>query len=148
MSESTPAPAPNDAPPATPVRRRSPIERAVVWGGILVLLLFVLMEWQSKSGFEATLSNVDTALERGAFPMEELSKHLHGFAFQSESEHDKQRMLTVSWPSLAKSYQLRMPIEQDNKIVSVDTVQTDIPAESAMPSGPSKPQPANTNSSK
>ena len=54
------------AAPAKPVRKRSGFEKLVVWGGILILLGLVYVEWNSRNQFDAALKSLEAAIaERG-----------------------------------------------------------------------------------
>lgn len=65
MSASKPA-----SPTTTPKKPRSPVERAIVWGGILLLLVLCAVEYTSKqahsNAVESLLKRIKDAEESGA----------------------------------------------------------------------------------
>lgn len=53
---------PAQAKPAGEKKPRSPIERAVVWGGILIMVIVIGVEYRAKSAFESNFKKLDDAL--------------------------------------------------------------------------------------
>ena len=143
MSESEPIPVVDDQKPAK--KKRSPWERAVVWGGILLMLFVVLMEWKSREGHDATVSGLEEILGHGkTIPLAELQNHVHGYAIRGEAQNGKERMVTLRWPSLFKQYALYLPAEHNDQISSFDTAESRAnppPPAVAGPEGPASPVP-------
>ena len=44
-----------------PVKQRSPVERAIVWGGILILILVVAIEYRAQQGYTNSLMALSEA---------------------------------------------------------------------------------------
>jgi len=102
-------------------RQRSPWERAAVWIGILLLVSVVFMEWRSREGYRQTLKNIEEFLTGGSLlPLKEVSNHVQGFAFRGEATFGKQRIMTLTWPSLFKVYKLGLPIVNNEFVKSVE----------------------------
>ena len=122
MSESETSPV-VDVP--KPVKKRSPWERAAVWGGILLMLTVVLLEWKSREGHDATVNGLEELLGHGkTIPLSELSNHVHGYAIRGEEQNGKERNLTLKWPSLFKQYLLYIPVEHNELISSFETAES------------------------
>ncbi len=105
-----------------PVAKRSPVERALVWGGILLLLMVVGSELQAQRGYNSTLAGLEETFDNGQTMAEaELSGHVHGFALRDEEKKNDVRTLTVTWPSLFRTYKLRLPIATGDVLCVVET---------------------------
>jgi hypothetical protein len=153
-SMSTPDPTPTpDAPTAEtstpeaskPGKGRSPIERAAVWGGILVLLLVVGAEWKSQADYNATLNKLEDQITGGnRLLAADLPQHIRGYAVRSEGTRKDERIITLHWPSLFKTYKLILPVEPNDLISSFETADWQpIPASATIP--PTTPaQPADS----
>jgi len=119
MSEAERAP---EASSQKPVPKRSPIERAVVWGGILLLLMVMLYEWRSQSGHNGTIEAFEGQFEKGVtIPIADLEKHAQGYYVRSEFKDGDERVVTLQWPSLFKTYKLYFPVDRLELITSFET---------------------------
>jgi tetratricopeptide (TPR) repeat protein len=58
--------------------------------------------------------------------MEDLSKYKQGFVSSSETQRGNNRLLTLWWPSLFKSYRLQLQVESNNRITAIDTANMSI----------------------
>lgn len=127
MSEVQSSVAPRaDASPAHPVikpkARRSPVERALVWGGILLLLMVVGSELLAQRGFSSTLNGLEETFDNGTLLTEaQLPDHIHGFFFRDEEKIDGVRILSVQWPSLFRTYKIRIPVAVGDVLCVVET---------------------------
>ncbi|MBW3539710.1 MAG: EF-hand domain-containing protein [Planctomycetes bacterium] len=54
------------AAPANPAKKRSPIERIVVWVLIVGLLVVVGLEWRARHGYNTTMEDVQAAVDEAA----------------------------------------------------------------------------------
>ncbi|MSR56414.1 MAG: hypothetical protein EXS05_01920 [Planctomycetaceae bacterium] len=65
-SPEVPSANPPNAPAPAPATRkpRSPVERAIVWGVILLLLIVVLIEWRGSSGIKSDADAAHAAMEK------------------------------------------------------------------------------------
>jgi hypothetical protein len=114
-------PTPAD-PNLKPTAKRSPLERALVWGGILLLLVVVGSELLAQRGYNSTLAGLEETFDNGQTMAEtELSGHVHGFAVRNEEKVNELRTLTLSWPSLFRTYKLRLPIATGDVLCVVET---------------------------
>jgi hypothetical protein len=114
-------PTPADPNPK-PTTRRSPLERALVWGGILLLLVVVGSELLAQRGYGSTLSGLEERFDSNAtLPEAELPGHIHGFAIRDEEKKNDVRTLTLTWPSLFRTYKLRLPIATGDVLCVVET---------------------------
>ncbi len=71
-----------------PAKTRSPVERAIVWGVILVLLGVVLIEYRSKSGIDADKKALEEAQETSDAVTESRVKSLVNHASSHISRSD------------------------------------------------------------
>ena len=105
-----------------PTTKRSPIERALVWGGILLLLIVVGSELQAQRGYNSTLAGLEETFDNNATLTEaELPSHIHGLANRNEEKQNDVRTLTVTWPSLFRTYKLRLPVATGDVLYVVET---------------------------
>lgn len=123
MSTPEPTSAPTPAPQAaSPARKRSPIERAVVWGAILLLLGVVGVEYKTKADYSATLNKLEEDINSGnPVLLDNLQDYVKGYAVRSEEQKKDEKIVTLHWPSLFKNYTLILPVEPNNRISSFDT---------------------------
>ena len=112
-----------------PVRKRSAVERAVVWGGILALIVVVLVEWTSRKNYDATLGSIVAALRTvdvagvsEGIPVAEAERYVKGFAFRGEIKGKELRKITYRWASLFKFYKLAMTVDVADRVSLVDSV--------------------------
>lgn len=110
-----------------PAAKRSWIERSLVWGLILVLLVIVGIEWTSRRGYEDTLDRLDTAIQqllpkrndRGIFAAD-IERHVRGYTFRGHLSHGKKKYETFQWPSLFRFYKLIVLIDAQGIARTVD----------------------------
>ena len=115
----TPPPA---DPTSKPISKRSPVERALVWGGILVLLVVVGWELQAQRSYNSTLAGLEETFDGGTTLKEaELASHIRGFAVRDEEKVQDVRILTVRWPRLFRTCKLRLPIAVGDVLCVVET---------------------------
>ncbi len=105
---------------AKPRRKRSVVERALVRGGTLFLLLVVLMEWRSREGFNATYQALEQRIAHSPMKLAELPSFTKGFALKAESHVAERRVVTLKWPSLFKSYKLRLNVLSEDMVSSLE----------------------------
>ena len=110
---------------AKPQRKRTARGRALVWGGISLLLIAVLVEWRSQQGFDATLEDLGQRLKGSkVLPSADLHLHTHGFAYRGEEKIGQRRWITLQWPSLFRRYRLRLQVLDGDSICSVDAFES------------------------
>ncbi|MDB5345185.1 MAG: hypothetical protein JWP89_3562 [Schlesneria sp.] len=108
-------------PSQNPVCRRPLWEKMIVWGGILVLLGVLLLEWRMREGYSATLKDLEETFNRSqSIAIAELPQHIHGFAFRTEGKKANTRVIELTWTSLFKQYKLGLPVSQAETLTTVD----------------------------
>ena len=128
-SDATPAPSDSPSSEQTqPAKRsRSPVERVVVWGGILALLTVCGVEAMARFGYERSLSSLETAIQNKdggeALTIEGIDSHLSGFP--SREDDQKSNVITYRWSGLLKNYgSIHLPYSGDNVVVSIEVSDT------------------------
>ncbi|HBL45334.1 MAG TPA: hypothetical protein DDZ90_18295, partial [Planctomycetaceae bacterium] len=87
-------------------KKRSPVERAIVWGLIAVALLVVLIEWNARAGYSKTLAALQERIELSdkqngeAFLLDEAKTMISGFPLGKEELTNKGKRLQYHWFSL------------------------------------------------
>jgi hypothetical protein len=122
------APAPSQSANDKPVRKRSPLERAIVWGGILCLLFIVAMEQTSRTNYGSSLKTLEEAMlarepngmRRGLLAAD-VGKFIRGFATRRDEISNDRPKIVFRWPSLFKTYQISLIAEFDNRITRIDS---------------------------
>ena len=123
-----------------PVRRRKTWERVLVWSGIALLLAIVLLEWTSSNGYQKTLAKLEAAIAQGGankLVEAKIQDHVQGWAFRGEETTKKLKTVTYRWPSLFKTYKLRLPIDPQGMVIVVDTEGPSVEPPGAVPAMPS-----------
>jgi hypothetical protein len=98
------------ASPGAGKKPRSPVERVIVWGGIIVLLLLVAVQAHARKGYEWTLEALQPLVDddfEGAVPLAiaDVEQHVVGFPSQSENVVSPTRTERVyRWRGLRGSY--------------------------------------------
>ncbi len=129
----------NPAAPKQPVRRRKTWERALVWSVLALLLAIVLLEWSSSSGYQKTLGKLTPAVGPGGtnkLAEANIQGHVSGFAFRGEETVGKSRTVTLRWPSLLKTYKLRLPLDPQGSVMALDTGGRSVEPPAAAPEMP------------
>lgn len=104
------APQSEPASPGTVKKPRSPVERVIVWGGIIVLLLLVGVQAHARKGYELTLQALEPLVDddyEGGQPLSiaDVDSHVVGFPSQSENAVSATRTERVyRWRGLRGSY--------------------------------------------
>jgi hypothetical protein len=125
-----------------PLRKRSPVQRVIAWGAIVLLSFVLFLEMTSRSQYEATLNNLEAALsvrdDEGKIvgvPSAEVLKHVKGFALRSEETFEAdgvaadgkfpmetKRRLVFRWMSLFKTYRLGLTLDNLEYAIFVETL--------------------------
>lgn len=114
----------NDPPatvkPAAPISIRSPVERAIVWTAIVVLLIVAYFEFRGNSAFRNSWRELKAALEASEkpngqpVPIDQIEMYLSpGFKKSepvkiSSKTEGQYNQVTYSWSGLLKDYDLRV----------------------------------------
>ncbi len=132
MEESKPDPVAEQK----PERKRSFVERLMVWGGILVLLMVLLVEWTSRKQYEATFKSLETAFnsrDKEGRPqklsLDDVNKMIQGYVIRSEESIEikglpykgketskKQQRTVLTWPSLFKAYKIGLVVGENGQL--------------------------------
>ncbi len=108
------------------VKGRSPIERAIVWGLIVILLAVVGIEYYARASYDSTLNGLEDAIEATAdndigLPLSEARKSISGLYSESEMAEISylEREVEYKWFSLFKDYQMLLRVEASGDDPSV-----------------------------
>ncbi|QDU49301.1 hypothetical protein [Gimesia panareensis] len=106
-------------------KKRNPLERLLVWGGIIILLGVVLIEYRAKQNYDATVSALqEVANGERDIPINEARNLMVGYS-QSEGPVPNQQGLNTyhyQWFSLLKSgtYQITLVENKDRLLKTFD----------------------------
>lgn len=121
------SPAPASKPP------RSPVERMLVWGGIIVLLVLVGIQARARLGYTMTLNALQDRIAEDegpnprTFPAKDVDQYLVGWPKQTRQEAGKDSgTIQLSWRGLTTSYEIRvhydsLPGEPESLVTSLET---------------------------
>lgn len=108
-------------PARTAKKPRSPVERIIVWGGIIVLLGVVAVEARARKGYEWTLSALEKeiAKDEGAdakpLLVKDIDQHLIGWPNRTESELGSYRKITLTWRGLFQKKPYGIDLTYDSR---------------------------------
>lgn len=122
---------PSSVDQSPPKPARNPAERVIVWGIILIGLGIAAYEARAKFGYDWTLDAltkkleaVDQSGEAGAQFTYDEAVSMASFS-PSISEEEKmwglRKTRIMKWPSLAKTYELKLILDEDNVLLTVET---------------------------
>ena len=117
------APAPSNA-PAAPAKKRHPIERALVWGGIVVLLAVLGWEFSAREGYNRSMHDLEEAVQKPSetpLTAENVRQYVHGYAVWGETKYLNSKLITLKWPSLFKQYQFNLALDGNGVVRGVET---------------------------
>ncbi|QDU53068.1 tetratricopeptide repeat protein [Gimesia panareensis] len=116
-----------EAAPQETKKKRSPVERAVVWGLIAVILLVALNEWGSRSGYDSTLAALQKRIalsdqgDDNEFSIAEAKALVKGFPYGEERLTKSGKELQYRWLSLFRTYAIQLSLANDGEILSLKT---------------------------
>jgi hypothetical protein len=96
-----------------PVKKRSPAERVLVWGGILILLLVVAIEFRAQRGYSQTLESFSNASDDGDvdLPMANAESFMVMFPQRQQTAvNGIEHTYAYTWMSLFKSGQFQLNV--------------------------------------
>ena len=112
-------------PSATGQKRRSPMERGVVWGLIGVLLVLLASEWWVRNSFvkgQGVLRDAVAGIDTGQTQnIDEVEKRLSGSPSKSTNQTALGQTVVYRWRSLLKSYTLEVEIGDQKEVLSFQT---------------------------
>lgn len=156
MSSSSPDPVPSSPASASPAPKakppRSPAERFVVWGGIILLLLLVGFQARARFGYTMTLNALQDRIAQDEGPnpqpllVNEVDGLLVGWPKRTDEKPSEHRgLIHLSWRGLTTSYGMTLPYDPSENQPAIMGLETsDAPpepepeyadAETATPSG-------------
>lgn len=116
--------------PAAVKKARSPVEKTIVWGGIVLLVGLVAVQAHARFGYEMSLKNLQSRVnsddDRDGQPLylNDVPSLLVGFPSKSLEEDRHWQAVTYKWQGLGKSYTIRMPYDTSEErpmILSLET---------------------------
>lgn len=108
-------------------KKRSPLERTIVWGFIFIALIVVLIEGNARFGYSQTLAQMQNQMDMSekdqddVFFLSEADELVKGFPIREERVTKSSRKLQYRWFSLFKSYVIQISLDSDNGILMVKT---------------------------
>jgi len=130
----------SETPDETPKKKRSPVERAIVWGLIAVILVVIAIEWSSRSGYTRTLEAMQNRMsevqkENGQeddFSLAQAREMVSGFPTHAELVLENKKKLQYRWFSLFHTYAIQLSMSPDDVIYSLQTDVTPLPDKSTL----------------
>ncbi len=122
--------------PTEPATKRNPVERTIVWGGILVLLGLAAFQARARLGYSTTLNKLQSVWENDTEDFDpllvsEVSDHIYGWpehtvmkvaeaepnqwpwaSARRQALTSKTEALVYRWPGLSKSYGIALLYER------------------------------------
>lgn len=108
-------------------QKRSPIERAIVWGLIAAALVVILIEWNARSGYSKSLAALQERIELSdqpngePFRLDEAKTMVTGFPLGTEELTDRGKRLQYHWFSLFRTYDLQLTTDDEDIILALKT---------------------------
>jgi hypothetical protein len=143
MSTDRPASSPPTAAPA-PKKPRSPLEKVVVRGGILLLLLLVAVQAHARFGYEMSLKKLqariaedETNVDGKPLLVSELPQCIVGWPCRTVEKDRHWERVTYSWRGLTQCFEIRMPYDSSDEhpaVMSLETNGAPQPVEAPPPS--------------
>jgi hypothetical protein len=124
MAQSSPVP-PASQPPGKPAAApakaaRSPLERILVWGGIVALILVVAYQAHARFGYDMTRKALEQRLaedegqEAKQLFIKDLDQYVVGWPSRKQEQKNKhQATVELTWPGLGPSYTYGMVVFYD-----------------------------------
>jgi hypothetical protein len=108
---------------------RSPVERIIVWGGILVLLVLVAAQARARMGYQMTVDALRerVMLDEGANPqsllLKDIDQHIVGWPNRTEEKFGKtEQVVTLTWKGLLSTYGVDVRATQDTEPVVLELI--------------------------
>ncbi|WP_278471124.1 tetratricopeptide repeat protein [Gimesia maris] len=112
---------------ATGKKKRSPIERTIVWGLIALALIVVLLEANARYGYSSTLESLQSRLSQAdknkgqELILKEAKGLVKGFPYGDERLTNKGKQLQYRWPSLFRTFAIELSTGVDDVVLSLET---------------------------
>lgn len=142
--DSRPGDSPKADHAASPAKKpRSPVERAIVWGGILILAGVLAFEARQKSSYGSSIDRVKKAFAEQElvdkhYTLTDVRQLIAGGPSETQSPHANKawRRLEMKWPSLFKDYRMEFIMENDGEnplVITFSTPQGEDPEPTVPP---------------
>ncbi|NOX56100.1 MAG: EF-hand domain-containing protein [Planctomycetes bacterium] len=125
--DETPQPPTQEA--AAPAKKRSPVERAIVWGVIVVLAIVAVIEWRARRSFSQAVEGIRAALRASDeslddVTLEEAEAMIHGAKLEPAPKQGPYDVRLYRWKGLLRTYTLRLQVAQDEVpiVLAMDTL--------------------------
>jgi hypothetical protein len=122
-------PTPASAPPAK--KSRSPVERCVVWGGIVLLLALAAVQAHARFGYTMTLQKLqariaadDSSETAPPLYVMEVPDLIVGWPTRSVQKDRHWERVTYKWQGLTQSYEISMPYDTSDAQPAVLALET------------------------
>jgi len=110
---------------ARPVKRRSPVERVVVWGMIAALMVVLGIEGYAKMAYGSSLSSLQKKLNEseasGDLTIAKAHDSIRGAYRRAESQDKRGKQVTYRWFSLFKHYAIKLNATKEDVVLSLET---------------------------
>jgi hypothetical protein len=128
-NEQTDAGSAKDAAVTKEAKQRSPIERAIVWGGILAMLIVVIIEGRARLGYGGALSGLKEAIQKTDeagedYSLSDAETLLSGATKLVAPDQGKYNVKAYQWKGLFKSYTIRLQTTPppDQIVLAMDSI--------------------------
>ncbi|MCA9005164.1 MAG: hypothetical protein KDA70_07795 [Planctomycetaceae bacterium] len=108
-------------------KKRSPIERTIVWGLISVALIVVLLEANARYGYSNTLESLQSRLSQAdnnkgqELNLNEAKGLIKGFPYGDERLTNNGKQLQYRWFSVFRSFAIQLSTGVDDVVLSLET---------------------------
>ncbi|QDU11900.1 tetratricopeptide repeat protein [Gimesia aquarii] len=106
-------------------KKRSPLERVIVWGLISVALIVVLLEVNARYGYSNTLTEMQNRIAQEAdgkeFLLKDAKAMVKGFPYGDERLTQSGKQLQYRWFSLFRTYAIQISVGIDGEVLSLET---------------------------
>jgi cell division septation protein DedD len=124
----------------TTKKTRSPVERAIVWGGIGILLIVAGIQGMAAYGFSVSQDKIDAAVKRANNTSDELrlkeAEELMSGIWSKTAIQKKgsDRFVVYSWTGVYQSYiiLLKIGVDESNPLVVAYELNSETPSHSEM----------------
>jgi len=121
-------------------KKRSPVERAIVWGLISVFLIVILLEWNARYGYTNTLAAMQDRIgqsEKGKeFSLAEARQMVKGFPYGDERLTNSGKQLQYRWFSLFRTFAIQVNVGVGDDVLSLKTDVEPFSKENAQANSP------------
>ncbi|WP_339730576.1 tetratricopeptide repeat protein [uncultured Gimesia sp.] len=125
-------------------KKRSPVERAIVWGLISVFLIVILLEWNARYGYSNTLAAMQDRIGQAEknngkeFSLVEAKQMVKGFPYGDERLTSSGKQLQYRWFSLFRTFAIQLSVGVDNQVLSLETDVEPLGKENAQANSPKR----------